>query len=139
MSRADVSTGLSTRRRNIAKQQAHAIDRLPRGEFVTSVRAGELDQFQYADLTMEMKRTLRCAGILLAVGYVRNRTDALNPGQERIWEVEDVVHDYAAEVVDSLNSPCGCGHSGIRNLGDGVFTCSTDGCDVRVSREEVDL
>jgi hypothetical protein len=137
MSRADVSTGLSTRRRNIAKQQAHAINRLPRGVFVTSVRAGELEQFRYADLTMSMKRTLRCAGILLPVGYVRNHTDRLNPGQERIWMVEGVVHDYAAEVVDSLNSPCGCGHSGIRNLGDNQYTCTTDDCDVLVSREEV--
>jgi hypothetical protein len=56
-----------------------------------------------------------------------------------VWTTPDPVHDRAADYARAQSSPCGCGHSGIRNLGDGEFTCTTNSCDVRVPREEVDL
>jgi len=138
MSRAHVETDLPRKQRHTVRQHAAVIHQLPRGEFVTSERAGELDTFTFADLSLSTKRTLRCAGILRDVGRVREHDDRLTQTRGRVWVIEDAAHDYAAEVVAETNSPCGCGHSGIRNLGDGEYTCTTDSCDVRVSREVVE-
>jgi hypothetical protein len=56
-----------------------------------------------------------------------------------VWTTPTAIHDRAVDLARAQSSPCGCGHSGIRNLGDGEFTCTTDSCDIRVPREEVDL
>jgi len=138
MSRVQTKTNLPLRKQKHVEQHALAIHQLPRGEFVTSERAGELERFAFADLSNSTKRKLRCAGILRAVGRVRERDGRLTETRARVWRVADAAHDYAAEIVAETDSPCGCGHSGIRNLGDGEYTCTTDSCDVRVSREVVE-
>jgi hypothetical protein len=56
-----------------------------------------------------------------------------------VWLCPDRVRERAQEIVDSFESPVGCGHTGVRNLRNGGYTCTDDTCDIEVSRAEVDL
>jgi len=50
---------------------------------------------------------------------------------ERAWAL---IEDYAAS-----ERPLLCDHGGLRNLGDGLYTCGHDACDHRYTRDTVEL
>jgi len=138
MSRADVPTGLTSSQAGLVHDLAVEIDRhIPRGKFVTSEHGREVTDYPFADISESTRRKLQCAG-LLEREYRRTPSNQRDGNGTCIWELSDAAHERAAEWAATINSPCGCGHSGIRNLGDGEYTCTTDDCDVRVSREVVE-
>jgi len=57
----------------------------------------------------------------------------------KTWTCPREYRERAQVVLDGWDSPVGCGHTGIRNIPRGGYTCTTDDCDVEVRREEVDL
>ena len=52
----------------------------------------------------------------------------------RLWGVPPRVDRWIAENVDTTTTPCGCS-TGVRNLGDGEFTCTNDDCPETFDRE----
>jgi len=104
---------------------------------VTSEYGREVTDYPFADISESTRRKLQCAG-LLEREYRRTPSNQRDGNGTCIWELSDAAHERAAEWAATINSPCGCGHSGIRNLGDDEYTCTTDACDVRVSREVVE-
>jgi len=52
-----------------------------------------------------------------------------------IWQTDRSAWEYVNDVVDSTTTAGPCDHPGIRNLGDGEFTCTTDECDATFGRE----
>jgi hypothetical protein len=124
-------TTLGASQVKIARKHARAIDDLPPNPFVTAALNTEYPQ---ADLPHHLKQLFHRRGLL-------QRVDKVSPDGSSyvcLWTVSADIREVAAEHVAHHCSPCGCGHSGIRNLGDGEYTCTTDSCDVRVSREVVD-
>jgi len=138
MSRADVPTGLTNSQAGLVHDLAVEIDRhIPRGKFVTSEHGREVTDYPFADISESTRRKLQCAG-LLEREYRRTPSNQRDGNGTCIWELSDAAHERAAEWAATINSPCGCGHSGIRNLRDDEYTCTTDDCNVRVSREVVE-
>jgi|APHM01.1.fsa_nt_gi hypothetical protein len=60
-----------------------------------------------------------------------------NPGVV-LWRCPRKFRERAQQLVENWDSPIGCGHTGIRNVRDGGFTCTTDDCDREVERGEVE-
>jgi len=57
----------------------------------------------------------------------------------KTWTCRPEYRERAQEVLDGWDSPIGCGHTGVRNIPGGGYTCTTDDCDVEVPRDEVEL
>jgi hypothetical protein len=114
----------------LARKHARAIDDLPPNPFVTADAETVHPQ---ADLPHHLKQLFHRRGVLQRV----DKVSVDGSSYVCLWSVSSDIRQVAAEHVAHHDSPCGCGHSGIRNLGDGRYTCTTDDCDARVSREEV--
>lgn len=52
----------------------------------------------------------------------------------RHWRVTDVARNRL-EAIAAQNNIAPCGHRGISNLGDGVYSCAYEACDERFDRE----
>jgi len=116
---------------------AETLATLPRGEFHSSetFRDDPAVELPYAALHAGTKRSMMDKGLLTVV-----ETRRIGGCNYNIWEVPDDVLDRAQEYADDSDTPVpGCPHRGLRNLGDGVYTCCNDDCDNSCSREEVDL
>lgn len=133
--RADVPTGLDCRQRQLVRQHADIIAGIPRGRFITAEN-GDRDDIPHADIPRGVLKKLRGAGIIKRAGTLRQSERCAN-SRGRIWHIPADAHEQATQYDKETPSPCGCGHSGIRNLGDDTYTCCDDDCDVRVTREEV--
>jgi hypothetical protein len=69
-----------------------------------------------------------------------DRDEMETEGAKRRWKYR--LTDRAATRRDELlaqrDTPCPCGHGGIRNLGNGIYTCGLDGCNEQFARGEID-
>jgi len=128
-------TTLSNRQHNILREHAVRLDdRVPAdgGPFTFSVRPDTVPTVEVAE---GLQKRLRANGLVARVDRVR-----VNNGSPcAIVEMPAGVRRRLREMAAQTDSPCGCGHSGVRNLGDGWFSCARDYCDVEVRREEVEL
>lgn len=116
---------------------AETLATLPREEFHSSetLRDDPTVELPYADLHAGAKRLMTDKGLLTVV-----ETRRIGGCNYNIWDAPDDVLDRAQEYLDDSDTPVpGCPHRGLRNLGDGVYTCCNDDCDNSCSREEVDL
>jgi len=57
----------------------------------------------------------------------------------KTWTCPREYRERAQAVLDGWDSPIGCGHTGVRNIPRGGYTCCNDDCDVEVGRSEVEL
>ena len=116
---------------------ARTIVEAPEGEFIVDEVARRRGEgLPHHTIHPPTLRRLRELGLVVTVE--RRRT--ANHHWYRVLRVPPHVRARAEEIVADRRrrSKCGCGHTGIRNLGDGQYTCCNDDCDVRVSREEVE-
>ena len=115
-------------------KHAEFIASLPAGEFHCVSGARSVVGVPFADLGQSRINRLRARN---ALEKVEKRKHDGSP--YHIWRVPADVQARAEETVANRTSPCGCGHTGIRNLGDSWYSCTNDDCDVRVRRSEVSL
>jgi len=52
-----------------------------------------------------------------------------------VWQTDRRAWEYVNDVISETTTAGPCEHGGIRNLGDGEFTCTNDECDVRFGRD----
>ena len=115
---------------------ARTLAEAPEGEFIVDSQARRRgEDLPHHTIHSPALRRLRELGLVVEVE--RRRT--ANHHWYRVLRIPLYVRARAEEIIHDRRrrSPCGCGHSGIRNLGDGWYSCCNDDCDVRVSREEV--
>jgi len=124
-------TSLGPRLSMFIRHHATTIVDLPAGEF-HRVTSRAVDGAEFAEISHAKFEKLQAADVLTKVEKRRSRGSPYH-----IWRVDETVRQRAEELVASRDSPCGCGHTGIRNLGDGWYSCTNDDCDVRVRRSEV--
>lgn len=62
-----------------------------------------------------------------------------SPSFRWVYRVERWAYETATDQVANRDAPMPCGHSGIRNLGDGEYACAYDGCDKTFRRHEVSV
>jgi len=86
------------------------------------------------------------SGVVLKMSYTgifelrgRRRPSGRSLSRVKVWTCPAEYREHAQDVLDSWNSPIGCGHTGVRNIPGGGFTCCNDDCEVEVRRDEVDL
>lgn len=82
------------------------------------------------------KPTQRCLQRLCALGAIERVTrDATGRNvyetDERAWAL---IEEYA-----SAERPLLCNHGGLRNLGDGLYTCGYEECEHRYTRDTVEV
>ena len=121
----------------LVRSHADTLARLPAGPFHSSqrVRDNGVDEPRpYVAVDPNEIEKLVARGVVDRVTRETGHCRCYN-----IYRVPADVRERAQEIVERRDSPVGCGHSGIRNLGDGWYTCTSDNCDVRVRREEVEL
>ena len=120
----------------LVRSHADTLARLPEGPFHSEqyIRDSGVDEPRpYVAVDPNEIERLVARGVVDRVARETGHYRCYN-----IYRVPTGVRERAQEIVESRNSPCGCGHTGIRNLGDGRYTCCNDNCDVRVRREEVE-
>jgi len=124
---------------NTIRRHARVIPSAPAGEFHCSGRlAGdERDGLSFHDIDTSTVIQLSHVGIFEQRGSVK-RLDK-SGSRVKTWAVAAEYRERAQAVLDGWNSPIGCGHTGVRNIRGGGFTCCNDDCDVEVRRGEVDL
>ena len=115
------------------RHHATTIADLPTGEFHVVI-SRDVSGATFAEVGQENLQKLRTMGAIRKVEK-RKTSGSAYP----IWRVDETVRQRAEELVASRDSPCGCGHTGIRNLGGGWYSCTNDDCDVQVRRSEVSL
>jgi len=86
------------------------------------------------------------SGVVLKMSYTGifelqgcRRPSGRSLSRVKVWTCPPEYRERAQAVLDGWESPVGCGHTGVRNIPGGGFTCTTDGCDVEVPRDEVNL
>jgi hypothetical protein len=128
-------TTLSNRQHNILREHAVRLDdRVPAAGGPFTFASGP-DSVPTVELPTRLQKRLRANSLVARVDRVR-----VNNGSPcSIVEMPAGIRRRLREMAAQTDSPCGCGHSGVSNLGDGWFSCARDYCDVRVRREEVDL
>jgi|APHM01.1.fsa_nt_gi hypothetical protein len=121
------------------RAHARVIANAPPGEFHISERlnndpAG--DGLTYYEMDVEHARSLSAKGIFQRIRRVEFENYS-NPSVV-IWRCAQKYRRCAARIVEARGSFIPeCEHTGLRNLRGGEFTCTTDDCDVEVSRAEV--
>jgi hypothetical protein len=132
---ADLNVNGSTMR-----AQARTVSRLPRGRWHISERIRDdphaAAELTYHEISKATVMGLHASSLIKVVGRVQPTNGA--GSSVTVWLCPERYRERAQEIVDSRDSPVGCGHSGVRNLRDGGFTCTDDDCDVEVSRAEVE-
>jgi len=63
------------------------------------------------------------------------RRKSVDGSTSTIWTTDKRAYEYVNNVISDPTTAGPCEHGGIRNLGDGEFTCTNDECDVRFGRE----
>jgi len=122
---------------NLFRRNVDELPEFPAGEFGTAEAWRDSDLPRVEISTSLLHRLYRC-GALQRVRRVRR------PGGEAsspcaVWHMDEEHRARLDEYREQRDSPCGCGHGGIRNLPDSEFyTCTHDDCDVRVTRAEVE-
>jgi hypothetical protein len=58
-----------------------------------------------------------------------------NREQPSTWETTRPAFEYVNDVVEKTHTPGPCDHKGVRNLGGGEYSCTTEDCEARFSRE----
>jgi hypothetical protein len=121
------------------KKHARVIAHAPGDEFHCSATlAGDGDTgLSFYDIDTDIVMQLSYTGIFKRTGSTK-RTDR-GGSRVKTWTCPDEYRERAQAVLDGWDSPIGCGHTGVRNIPGGGFTCTTDDCDVEVPREGVDL
>jgi hypothetical protein len=126
---------------NNTKLRAHcrAVAQLPAGPWHISTRVRDNDNVdedaEFAGVSKQTVMTLHRHGIIEPVGVIETKHRAEGVS---IWQCRRQYRERAQEILAARDGPVGCGHTGLRNLRDGGFTCTDDDCDVEVSREVLD-
>jgi hypothetical protein len=89
------------------------------------------EHWQATDIPEEIHNTLQR---LRHLGVITVVDDVGTNDYETTEQGWDVIQDYA-DREDALL----CGHGGIKNLGNGVYTCGSDQCDHRYTRDTMEL
>jgi len=127
--------GLSQAQAQMSKLHAVEIAAFPTVPFVDSRQAAAETRYPHCEVVSSRKRTYRDKGIL----RVETRLVTTGGNYANVYSVPGAVTARAEHYAETMHSPCGCGHSGIRNIPDSdYYTCTTEGCDVRVTRAEVE-
>lgn len=104
------------------KQRQYVIDELP--------PAGE--PFRWSDLDITDADLYK----LSEVDIIEKRDQIDGSTSAHYWSTVPGIHEWAADHIDeSARTPCGKA-TGVRNLGDGEFTCNNSDCDCRMTREQ---
>jgi len=109
----------TSRTAQIIRSRQHDIRQLPDPD--------ETWLLQDVPLSRRRASKLRQSGAIKTVGQVTNRGN-----QRLVYRVDPDVSEAVARMPEP-ETPCG--HTGVRNLRDGAFTCTRDDCDVEFSRE----
>jgi hypothetical protein len=86
----------------------------------------------------------RPQGIIRWVGVKETRRITLTRESQttnhpvKIYRIEPWAAKAATKIVESRDGPLPCDHAGLKNLRDGGFACSFEGCHEEFSRAEVD-
>jgi hypothetical protein len=87
-----------------------------------------------------LKRLTR-KGIVEQVEFERyDAEETRTEGTKHRWtyRLDEAAAARRDELLAQRETPCPCGHGGIRNLGNGVYACSFDGCNEQFRREAID-
>jgi len=75
----------------------------------------------------------RCIGKFVSHGIVEAVGTERHTGHRRtLYQTDPGAERHAAALSIAHETPCG--HTGVRNLGDGEYTCCADDCDARFDR-----
>jgi len=129
----------ATRTATLGSLHAHGEVIRSHADFLASLPEGETfireDVIEHRDLLKQLVGQ----GV---IDRVRKETvehpTSTSPSVRWLYKVPQEIHRGATRIVDKRDVPMPCGHAGIRNLGDGEYSCSFDGCDRRFTREEVE-
>jgi|APHM01.1.fsa_nt_gi hypothetical protein len=120
--------------------QARTVSLLPAGRWHVSERIRDDphvgDGLTYYELPTATVKRLHANSLIERAGQVAPSTDT--GSSVTVWRCPERYRDRAQQIVDRRDSPVGCGHSGIRNIPGGGFSCTHDDCDVEVPRAEVE-
>jgi|APHM01.1.fsa_nt_gi hypothetical protein len=127
----------------IIKHHASVIAAMPDGEFFISSRLDDdgaaAGITHYPRLEQQKTMVLQRHGIIHCERRV-NPDDDQQGHLVSIWNCDPACRERARNIISTRNTPIpACEHTGIRNIDGGGFTCTTDACDVEVSRDEVEL
>jgi hypothetical protein len=121
------------------RQNARAVTAVPSGEFHCSTQLRDNpagDGMEFVDLQQQSLVALHHAGVFERVRRIQLSDKSANIS---IWTCPRDYRERAQEIRDAQDSPIGCGHTGIRNIAGGGYTCLHDTCNVEVERDEVNL
>jgi len=108
----------------IIKNRFHAARQLPHPKY----------EWTTADLPEVVKKqvqSFRFHGVIVPLDY--DRSDDYT---RRVYKTERTAWDVILTLEEQFDGiPGPCEHRGVRNLGDGEYTCSMDDCDARFDRE----
>lgn len=87
------------------------------------------EQWTSAEMGLNNRQihTFSRKGIIEKAGDVSGNTNA------NLWKTTPRAYEYAKSIERKAAAPCG--YSGVKNLGDGEFTCTEKTCDCRFDRE----
>ena len=92
----------------------------------------------FTALSEEIGRPAACklaaVNVIEKVRFVRDDSDYDHEGH--LWRMSPAAARWIDRVIseDVVTTPCGCS-TGVRNLGDGEFTCTDEDCSSRFGRE----
>jgi len=122
------------------QKHARVIASAPADEFHCSQELAASEAgggLEFHDIDTSIVLQLSHTGIFEERGS--QRLDGRCGSRVKVWTCPPEYRERAQAVLDSWNSPIGCGHTGVRNIPGGGFTCCNDDCDVEVPRDEVNL
>jgi len=125
---------------NTIQKHARAIASAPADEFHCSAELADEEaggDLEFHDLDTSILLQLSYSGIFEERGS--RRLAGRCGSRVKTWTCPAEYRERAQAVIDGWNSPIGCGHTGVRNIPGGGYTCTTDDCDVEVGRSEVEL
>ena len=70
------------------------------------------------------------AGIVYCV-----ETRSVAGSASNVWQTDRHAWEYVNDVIGETHNAGPCDHSGLRNLGDGEYTCTNDDCSVTCGRD----
>lgn len=86
------------------------------------------EEWQVSDVKDELEAQIRRFAARAIIHAVETDSNGSNT-----WTTDEQVWGYVEDIRDAGNwTPCG--HKGVRNLGDGEYTCCNDDCDETFGR-----
>lgn len=125
---------------NTIQKHARVIASAPDDEFHCSAELADDEagsDLNFHDIDTSIVQQLSHTGIFEECGS--RRLAGQCGSRVKTWTCPREYRERAQAVLEGWNSPIGCGHTGVRNIPRGGYTCCNDDCDVEVPREEVEL